>query len=238
MMKRMIGILLAAVILLSVMACAGAESVISVNGTGNVYMPADTACVTLGVQKYDTDVKAAQNAVNETITAVLKALLDMGIREEDISTDNINLYTYTEYTEAGNELTRYHAMSTLSIRTTDLDAAGPIIDTAFAAGANTLEGVMFSASDTSAQEKEALEAAVADAREKAEILAAASGMKITGVVSISENYTNSFDSGSNSIFTAAKRAEVPAADEEAAGTMVQAARLCISAQIVVCFNAE
>ena len=55
----------------------------------------------------------------------------------------------------------------------------------FSAGANTLNGISFSASDTSEAKAEALREAVADAKNKADVLAEASGLKITGIESLS-----------------------------------------------------
>lgn len=233
--KKIMMILTVACLLLTAVSCAFAETAVTVNGMGNIYMAADKAVITLGVQKEDTDVSRAQTGVNEAIASVLKALLEAGVPEEEISTDNINLYTYTDYTDDGEPFTRCNAGSTLSVRTSDLDSAGRIIDAAFAAGANTLNGVQFLASDTSEEEKAALEAAVKDAGQKAEILCAAAGLRLTGIVSVNESYTSNYDSGSNSIY-AAKDAVM--AEGASAGTLVQAARLCVSAQISVTYTAE
>ena len=216
---------------------AGAETTVSVNGTGSTYLAADIAYITLGVRERSTNVKEAQNKVNEAIGTVRDALLAAGVKEENINTDNINIYTYDEYTDGQQNRTVYQASSMLCIRTEDMDQVGPIIDTAFASGANTLEGVSFSASDTSTERDLSLTAAVTDARKKAEVLAAASGLKITGVVSVTEGYTNSYDSGLNN-FSRKYAADTVAEAEQVAGTLVQAAKLCVTAQVTVVFTAE
>lgn len=234
-MKMRIVAVLTTVCLLLAVVCACAETTVTVNGTGDIYMAADKAVIMLGVQKQDTDVSRAQNDVNEAVASVLRALLEAGVPEEEISTDNINLYTYTDYTENGEMVTRCSASSSLSVRISDLDSAGSVIDAAFAAGANTLNGIQFFASDTSLQEKAALEAAVKDAGQKAETLAAAAGLKLTGILSMNETYTSSYDSGSNSVYAAK---DIVAAEEAAAGTLVQAARLCVNAHVSVTYTAE
>ena len=64
---------------------------------------------------------------------------------------------------------------------------GRAIDGSLAAGATSLDSISFRTRDTSAAEKAAREAAVADARTNAEVLAAAAGVSIAGVAAISES---------------------------------------------------
>ena len=58
-----------------------------------------------------------------------------------------------------------------------MESVGNIIDVCCAAGANTLNGISFSASDTEEAKTDAMQKAVADARKKAEVLAEASLFK-------------------------------------------------------------
>jgi uncharacterized protein YggE len=64
---------------------------------------------------------------------------------------------------------------------------GEVIDTAIAAGANLASGVSFQLSDQNQGLDRALQAAVEDARSKAETLAAAAGATVGQVISITEN---------------------------------------------------
>lgn len=233
-MRYAICFLMAAVLLFSVPATAEEKvtSQISVSGTGEIYIPADTAIVSLGVTAADRDVLAAQANVNTAIAAIREALTASGAAKEDINTGTLNIYATYDYSGAEEQLTGYRASSTLAIRVRDMAAVGTVIDTAFAAGANTLDGISFSAEDTSGAEKEALKAAVADARAKAEVLAEASGLTLMGIRTLSESGTYSMDSGLNN-FRAAK-AESPAS----AQTIVQAAKLCVTGSVTIVFDAE
>ena len=116
-----------------------------------------------------------------------------------------------------------------------MDMVGTIIDIAFEAGANTLNDIVFSASDTEEASAQALTAAVKDARSKAEIMAAAAGLKITGIESITESYSYSGDSGLNAFY---KNAPADAAQAEGASTLVQAAKLQVSASVSIVFEAK
>lgn len=232
-MKKLTAILLALVLTVLV-PLALADSEICVNGKGEVYVPADKAFVSVGVQMALQNVEEAQKNVNERINTIRAKLLEAGIDGDDINTDNINIYAYTEFDDAGNEKTLYHVSSMLTVRVTDTDRTGEVIDIAFAAGANVLNGVTFTATETAEAEKEAMQLAVKNAREKAEILAEAAGLKITAVDKIAEGYSGSFDSGLN-VF------DRVAAKEEAASygaTEIHAAKILVSAEVTVNYDAK
>ena len=230
-MKKMTALILA--VMLAVTASALADTKISVTGTGEVRVSADTAVISLGVSARDTDVLKAQQKVNGTIADVRNSLISQGVEEENITTDFMNIYAVYDYQNDQEQLAAYSASTTLSIRVTDMDSVGNLIDTAFAAGANTLNGISFSASDTEDAEAEAMKKAVADARNKAEILADASGLRITGIESISESGVFSYENTAGSIM--AKEMEAAASDS---GTVVNAAKLIVSVSVSISYEAE
>jgi len=193
-MKKLIAIFVALVMLLFSVA-ALAETKITVNGTGEVRVSADTAIISLGVNARDKDVLKAQQRVNETIAAIRTALIEQGVKEENINTDFINIYPLYDYSNDQEQLAAYNASSTLAIKVTDMESVGSLIDVCFAAGANTLNGISFSASETEEAKTEVMKKAVTDAKKKAEILAEASGLKITGIEIISENIRSQHCSG-------------------------------------------
>lgn len=237
-MKRMLKtMLLACLIALMVFtACADGKdkTEINVNGNGEVLVAADTAVITLGITTQNKDVLEAQNTVNAAIEKIRTALIENGIRKEDINTDRLRIYAVYDYSNNVERLTAYNASSYLAIRTTDMDMVGKIIDIAFGAGANTLNDIAFSASDTEEASTEALTAAVKDARRKAEIMAAAAGLKITGIESITESYSYSGDRGVNAFYKNAVMAD----EATGASTLVQASKLKVSASVSIVFEAE
>jgi uncharacterized protein YggE len=134
-------------------------------------------------------------------------------------------------------LAAYNASSTLAIKVTDMESVGTLIDVAFAAGANTLNGISFSASDTEEAETEAMKKAVADAKNKAEILAEASGLKISAIEIISEGGVYSYQINVGNVYSRAAGMEEPAMKEDA-GTVVQSAKLIVNATVSITFTAE
>ena len=216
------------------LSAAAAETKITVTGTGETQVSADTAIISLGVSARDKDVLQAQQKVNETIAAIRKTLLDNGVEETCINTDYLNIYAIYDYSTDQEELAAYNANSTLAIKVTDISTVGALIDAAFAAGANTLNGITFSASDTEEANAESMKKAVAAAKAKAEVLAEASGLKITGIETIAEGGVYSYGNSVGNF--SAKRMEAAAQDE--AGTVVQAAKLIINATVSITYTAE
>ena len=230
-MRKIIALIISLALCLSLTA-ALAEQTITVTGTGETLVSADTAIVSVGVNVRRPTAPAAQSAANEVIAAVRAALTVAGFSEEDINTGFINLYGVYDYTKDVEEIVAYNASSTLAIKVTEMDSAGMLIDEAFAAGANTLNGISFSASDTRAAKEESLKKAVADAKAKAEVLAEAAGLKITGIEIISEGSVYTYDNNVGNVFDAKRLTE------ESAGTIVQSAKLLVSASVSITFTAE
>ena len=231
---RKILALLAAAVLLAACSSAAAETRIAVNGTGETRISADTAVISLGVSARDRDVLKAQQTVNENIAGIRQALLSNGVAEENINTDYMSIYAIYDYNEDVEKVQAYNASTTLAVKVTDMDSVGKLIDEAFAAGANTLNGISFSASDTDEARDESLKAAVGEARAKAEVLAEASGLKITGIETISEGNVYSYDNSVSNF--SAKRMEGTA--DTGYGTVVQAAKLIVSVTVSITFTAE
>ncbi len=216
-------------------AAAAAETKITVSGTGEIRINADTAVISLGVNARNKDVLKAQQQVNETIAAIRTALIIQGVKEENINTEFINIHAMYDYQNDQEQLAAYNASSTLAIKVTDMESVGPLIDAAFAAGANTLNGISFSASDTEEAKDGALKNAVEDAKKKAEILAQASGLEITGIETISEDGVSSYENNIGTVYARGMDIVESAKDS---GTVVQAAKLIVSAAISITFSAE
>ncbi len=160
------------------------QRTVSVSGTGIVRSAPDEAVVSLGVQTQAASAEAAikQNAAR--IVDVVQALMADGIKKDDLATSNISLYP--TYDSKGIEVTGYTASDQLDVTVRDISKVGPVIDDAVTARANLVGGVTFRVSDRNEGVGGALQAAVADARGKAEVLAAAADARLGRVVSIVE----------------------------------------------------
>ena len=235
MMKKICALILIMAVCLGIGA-ALADQTITVSGTGETLVTADTAVVSVGVTVRKKDALEAQSGANEVIAAIRAALETAGFNEEDVSTGYINLYAVYDYSKDVEEIVAYNASSTLAVKVTDMGRVGEVIDLAFGAGANTLDGVSFSVSDDAAARAESLKAAVAEAKEKAAILAEAAGLGEIEIESIQEGSVYSFDSGVNNFsrktYGSGEEYEMDAA------TVVRAAKICVSASVTITFKVK
>ena len=233
-MRKWIALFLVLCLTLS-LASALADQTVTVTGSGETLVTADTAVVTLGVNVRKASAPAAQSGANEVIAAIRAALTAAGFREEDVSTGYINLFAVYDYVRDAEQIVAYNASSSLAVKVTDMGRVGEAIDLAFSAGANTLDGVSFSVSDDTAARAEALKAAVADAKAKAAVLAEAAGLGELESEEIREGSVISFDSGANN-FALSKVAGTEEAMD--AATVVRAAKICVSAAVTVTFKVK
>ena len=231
-MRKLIALFLILALCLT-LTSALADETITVTGTGETLVTADTAVVSLGVNVRKATAPEAQSGANEVIAAIRAALTAAGFSEEDIGTGYINLYAVYDYSKEIETIIAYNASSTLAIRITDMSRVGEVIDLAFGAGANTLDGVTFSVSDDSAARAESLKAAYADALEKATVLAEASGQQIQ-LQSIQEGGSYSYDSSLNNFSRKNSSTGIEDADM-ASPTVVRAAKIRVTATITVVF---
>jgi uncharacterized protein YggE len=164
---------------------SGGEGTITVTATGTVRVEPDTALVTLGVQANAPTGAEAMEQVNDSSAALTEALVAAGIAEEDIQTSGLSLWTTTD--DRG-EINGYQASLSVTVTVRDIEAVGPTIDAAQqAAGPGfTIGGVSFSFADPESVLEQARVDAVGLARSKAEQYAAAAGVTLGGVVSITE----------------------------------------------------
>lgn len=160
---------------------------LSISGTGAVNARANQATVTIGTY---TENKLANVAIDENaqiMTAVIKALKDMGFKDTDIQT---TAYTVTpNYNWELRMVIGYQVTNIVQVKINDLTKVGAAIDAATAAGANRVDGVSFGLSEeaTNTMKLTAYKAAIDDAKAKAAVITSNLEIKITGVQSVSES---------------------------------------------------
>lgn len=161
------------------------------------YMP-DTAKVNIGVQidkVYAADV--ALERLDEKIKQVMDNILALGIEKKDIQTENYSVYPQYDYIDNRSVLSGYSANQQLVVTVHDLsedkDLVSKVIKASTEAGVNQINGVNFESSNLEELKQEARVKAIADAKNKAAELAAASGVKLDRIVGWWENFIQSPD---------------------------------------------
>jgi uncharacterized protein YggE len=148
---------------------------ITVSGSGKASSSPDLANIQLGVESIHADAGEAVGENTRLMQAVMNSIEKFELDERDVQTVNYNMWVETVVDREGNPTgeTRYHVSNQVSIRLRDLDRMGEVLEGALAAGANSVGGISFGVSDPSALEREAREKALANAKAKAEQMAAA-----------------------------------------------------------------
>ena len=162
------------------------EHTIAVAGSGKVTVVPDMATVSLGVNVQKQSAKAAREAGAEAMTKVIAAIKALGIDDKDITTSMVSLGPVYDYQSNVQMIIGYQLQNTVTITVRDLTKVSDVLDDSVAAGATTVNGVSFDVSDRTAAEAKAREAAMFDAKAKADTLSKAAGVAIVGVASISE----------------------------------------------------
>ena len=161
-------------------AVAAADS-ITVSGNGSVVAVPTVAVLSLGVDTRAASARAALAANAREMRQVIDAVKAAGGR--DVRTQSVSL---SQVLGQNGEPAGFAASNVVSA-TVDVDRAGAVIDAAVDAGANQVNGPTMSVADAGKLYRQALKAAVADARLSAEAIAAAAGRSLGKVTSVVES---------------------------------------------------
>jgi uncharacterized protein YggE len=189
-----LGALLPTLLLAPSLLLAASDTVplVTVGGSGTVQVAPDEAVVRLGIEAQAVVASEAQRAANGVAGAILTSLGSLGVPAEAVQTSSLQLYPVYESRQPTGvieepRITGYRATNTVAITLADLAKIGPVVDAAIAAGANRIESVDFRLRDDAEARRAALTAAVRDARDKAETIAAALGLPLGEVAEIVES---------------------------------------------------
>lgn len=159
---------------------------VSVTGQGEASAKPDQAEVSAGVQTFAETVVAASQENQAVLARILEALDEQGIAENDIQTANYNIWAEQNYNDPEKErITGYRVSNVVNVKIKEIGKTGEVLAAVTNAGANSINGIQFSVSDTDALELQARQAAMADARARAESLASLAGVELGEVLTIS-----------------------------------------------------
>lgn len=205
------------------------ETGIAVYGDGEVSAAPDMALINLGAQTEGQTAREAIDKNSTVMTAVIAALRGAGVSEGKIRTAGINITPIMAPGRQGEQTPvqpiGYRATNTVAVAVDDISRAGAVLDAGIGAGANVANGLRFGFGDESALRRQALEAAARAARTKAEALAGALGVRITGLRTVQEEANG-----------AIPLARMSMAEASSAGVPVQPGEMAVRARVRVVFN--
>lgn len=172
------------------------STLLSVNAEARSFRKPDLAVFSAGVTSQGKTAAEALAANSADMNRVLAALKKAGIADRDIQTNNLSLnplYAPQVVRPDGRienpepRIIGYQVNNQVSVKQRKLADFGKVLDTLVSVGANQVNGPSFELDDSDAAMDEARAAAMAKARQRAELYAKAAGLKVKRIVSISES---------------------------------------------------
>lgn len=166
---------------------------ILVTGAGSVEVTADIARLSLGVESIADTIAEARGEAASALDAMLAALKQHGVANDDIETAYFNIQPEYDYrSEGGPRLTGFRVSNFLNVTVRDLDTVGELIDAAVQAGGDStrVNDIRFEAEEPEDAQREAWQLAVRDATAQADLLAAEAGVARGAPVLISSDQSS------------------------------------------------
>jgi len=162
---------------------------ITVTGRGEVQSQPNLALVSVGVV---TQAKTAGEALTQN-NAAMKRLIDTlkarGVEARDVQTSSFSVFPQYQQDEQGRQLPRiigYQVDNQVQVRVRQIDRLGQVLDELVQGGANQVHGIGFSIAETAPLLDRARTEAMENARQKAELLARAAGVRLGRPLMIQE----------------------------------------------------
>ena len=169
-------------------------STITVSGLAKKEQDNQIADFTAGMDSIEASKEEALNKVNEAMNQLIAQVKEFGIKEEDIQTQTASVYQETDYVSIDTNMYPrgdaqkgdWRANNSVSIKLREVEKAEALLAILNESGANNVYGPSFGIEDANLASDDLLADAVANAREKAEKIAAANNQEIGKIISLTE----------------------------------------------------
>jgi len=163
---------------------------LSVHGQGIVTVRPDVALLTVGASVRRDTAQEAFDQANTEVAALTQFLRGQGVAERDISTRQFSLSPEfgRQQNDAPAPIVAWRAVNSISVKIRDFATIGSVIDGSVRILGNDaqLSGISFTVEDTDAVAGRARDQAIASARTRAQQIAAAAGVRLVRILSITE----------------------------------------------------
>jgi uncharacterized protein YggE len=150
----------------------------------------DVATIRAGVVTQGANAAEALRQNADRMAGVLAALERAGVARRDVQTASISLQPQYRYGEnVPPVITGYQASNSVAVRFRDIARSGAILDALVKEGANQIDGPSLAIDQPEAALDEARTDAVRRARARAQVYAAAAGLRVERILSIGEGST-------------------------------------------------
>jgi len=160
---------------------------VTVTGEGKITAAPDVAILNIGLITEGLTVNAAQKQNNDKMNNVIKAIKEQfKVEAKDLKTQNYSVSPKYNWNEGRQTIIGYTVNQNLQIKVRNFDQVGDIIAKATELGVNQVSGPDFMIDDIEKFRVQAREEAIAQAKDKAKVLADQVGIKLGRIVNFSE----------------------------------------------------
>jgi len=162
---------------------------ITVSGEGKATGTPDIATVQLGVSTLAATVADARSRAATAMDAMIASMKGNGVADKDIQTQQLSIAPEYDYADNRQTLRGFRVTNIVVAKIRTIDNTSKVVDDAVTAGGNDaqVQGISFTIENPDTLKTQARQAAMADARSRAETLAKEAGVQVGNPIAISES---------------------------------------------------
>jgi uncharacterized protein YggE len=162
------------------------ETEIVTTGVGVATARPDYANIVVWVRATEKTATQSTRQAATVYQGLVRQVGPLGVAPSDVITQQFSVAQEWKHDDDGRpkEFVGYTTGHQLRIRVNDREKVGEVIDASIAAGARSIDKIEFASTKADSAQRVALAEAVRDARERAEIMAAAAGGRLGGLIEI------------------------------------------------------
>lgn len=211
---------------------------VTTRGYAEVFVVPDEVIITLGVNSSSKDITEAKSQNDKKIKRIFATAGKYNVEPKNIQVDFIAVDP--KYRDNNSTFVGFFVHQTVSITLKNISKFDSFITSLFESGGYNVYGIQFSSTELKKYKDQASSLAVADAKEKANILAIQLGYKVIKPHTVKEDIINCWNSYNNywSSRGNANAAKNTDAENMCSGGNAALGQIKISASIIVSFELE
>lgn len=155
---------------------------ISTTGVGEVQVTPDSAVFNVQVEQSNLNAEQAKSAVDDIVKNFIKKLISLNESAEKISSSNLFLSPQYSYPKNGQpELIGYKAVRKITVNVDDISRLNLYLDIALEQGITSVNRIELNVKNREKYQRQATQAAIANAQNNAQILAQGFGRELGDV---------------------------------------------------------
>lgn len=163
-----------------------AVTTVQVSGSSQQEVSPDVVKIQANIQAFSQDVEQAKQESEQVLQQLLLNLRKQGIHSDQLKSNHYRIEPQYQYEKDRlPKLKGYRVVNSIEV-TGQVEQTGLLVQQLTQSGVNEIQAIRFEKADESAAKSQALEAAVADALNKARVIAGALHKNISNVKLVSE----------------------------------------------------